>query len=599
MNLLAVTLAAVVVAAPVMNTTADLAPILAELARRSVAADPSSASSVAAKAAELRAMFYPKQRAFYGSKHKRRATKKTRRAGATMGGCSELLARSIETAGHRSLYVTGTRIEAKARAWRNDTKSGFVDVIERYGTPLDRKQGVDAYDLGGVIVEVREADLCLEFSNGSQIALFGLKDERSLGKQRGGAKHVVWVDEAQDIAHLERFYKATITAALSDYEGEMWLTGTPGVDCAGMFYLVTADEEADRLEGWEVHTIAVVDNPYFGHVVSQDSTYYVEDNRGRRHGPYQDSTLAEEAAVGIRWENTAGQAKRDNGWSDDDPDFIREWLGRWVKTDARYVYPVHAVPRHVLVFAPVRTAPNPIDASHAPWYDHDAAVADLPRRPGRGRNYEWLYAIGADFGYQQTPFAITMWAFTFDLPDIYEMLSWKQHKVLPDDQRAYLEFLWNTVPNVVAFAGDPAGQKAADLEAWRTRFSIPIDDADKAAKGTWQNLLAGDIRKGHVHYRENSALLHEHRHLVYLPTKPGKAPKDDEFRRIADGTVPGNDCADGGLYAYRFMHHHLFRDKPKDERTVDKRRADAYEEQLEKIEQAKQMMAYDGEGYEW
>ena len=527
-------------------------------------------------AASLRSFFYPKQRAFFTSKHKLRATKKTRRSGATAGGVRELFARSLEIAGHRATYVTSTRIEARARAWENDTKSGFIDVLTQYGTRLERP-GVAVYLLGGVEVEVRDAELTLNFSNGSQISLFGLKDDSSLRKQRGLAKHVYWIDEAQDVIHLARFYKATIYPALADFVGECWLTGTPGLDPSGMFYDVTADEESDRISGWEVHTIAVVDNPYFGHVVGN----HVDDHKGARHGPYQD---AEAEAVKIRWQNTAGQALVDNGWSEDDPDFIREWLGKWVKTDARYVYPVHAVPRHQLVYAPVRTTTNPINPEHAPWYDHPAALADLPRHPS-GRFYEWLFAIGADFGFAQTPFALTVWAFTFDRPDIFEMLSWKQHKVLPDDQRDYINLLWGAIENVVVLVGDPAGQKSGDLEAWRTRFFIPIEDADKQAKATWQNLMAGDIRKGNVHYREGSALLHEAKHLVYLPTKPGKTPKDDEFRRIADGTVPGNDCSDAGLYAYRYLQHHLHRDRPKDMRSVNEQREAEYERQIREMEE--------------
>lgn len=555
-------------------------------------------------AASLRAFMYPKQLAYYTSKAKCKATSKTRRAGATAGGCRELLARSIEHSGHRAMYMATTRQEARDRAWTNDTHSGFLDVLRAEGTYVDHPT-LEAWSLGGVIVEVRDADTALNFSNGSQIKLFGMDSERALRKERGKAKHVYWIDEAQDFPHLQKFYDAVVIGSLADYKGECWLSGTPGQDCAGFFYEITKNEEEGdpRLPGWEVHVIAVVDNPYFGRVVTDSTGIYVEDNAKERVGPFATPELAEAEAVKVRWDRTAGDAMRKKGWKGDEPDFVREWLGRWVKTDARYVYPVHAVPKHQLVFAPRRLADNPIDPTHAPWYDHAAALRDLPRNP-RGRAYEWMFSIGADFGYAQTPFALTMWAFTFERPDIFEMLSWKQHKVLPDDQRRYLELLWNTVDNIVALVGDPAGQKSADLEAWRSRFSLPIDDADKSAKNTWQELMAGDIRKGQVRYREDSPLLHEHRHLVYLPTKPGKTRKDDEFRRIADGTVPGNDCSDAGLYAYKYMTHHRFRDAPKDDRTAYERQADRYEEQIDRAEEIREAMIAAGEmdfdgGYSW
>lgn len=605
---------AAIVAAALLSmrpgASADIAHFLAELAKRRPVQSLVSINEAKETAERLRAFMYPKQRAFFGSKAKCKATSKTRRAGATAGGVRELLARSIETKAHRSMYMATTRQEARDRAWVNDTQSGFLDVLRTEGEPIDHPT-LEAWKLGGIVVEVRDAETALNFSNGSQIKLFGMDSERDLRKERGKAKDVYWIDEAQDFPNLQKFYDAVIIGSTADFQGETWLSGTPGQDCAGFFYEITKNEEDgdQRIPGWEVHTIAVVDNPYFGRVTSDTTAgeYHVEytiKDATVRVATYSTHAEAEAEAVRVRWDRTAGDAMRKKGWKGDEPDFIREWLGRWVKTDARYVYPVHAVPKHVLVYAPQRLADNPIDATHAKWYHHELAVLDLPRKP-RGRMYEWLYAIGADFGYAQTPFALTMWAFNFEMPDIFEMLSWKQHKVLPDDQRKYIELLWGCTNNVIAMAGDPAGQKSADLEAWRTRFSLPIDDADKSAKNTWQELMAGDIRMGRVHYREGSPLLHEHRHLVYLPTKPGKTRKDDEFRRIADGTVPGNDCADAGLYAYRFMQHHLHRDKPKDEREEHVKQADAHEEHIDQAEALREALIESGEadpyedGYSW
>lgn len=588
-------LAAIAVA--ICMTRAIQPSFLAELARRRVPEEQQveqreeAIRQAAESCQRLRSIFvqHPKQKRCFESKHKRKAWRKTRRAGATTGGVRELLARSLEIPKHRAVYITTTRDEAKKRAWESDTQSGFVDVLKELAIALP-KRGVPRYEIGGVTIEVREQDLALEFSNGSKIELFAADDDASLDKLRGLAKHVYWIDEAQDFPGLERLWKAVIIAGLADFGGECWLSGTPGKDPVGLFFDVT-NEEAP-LAGWEVHEVACTDNPYFGVVVEDHGQWFVADNLGVKHGPYPDEAQAEAAAVQIRWNNTAGKALADGLLTQDDPDFIREWLGKWVKGDARYVYPVQSVPEHVLVFAPQRLADNPIDRSHAKWFDFELAYRDLPRRP-TGRTYEWLFSIGADFGYAATPFALTMWAFTFDRPDIFEMISWKQHKVLPDDQRKYIEALYGCTNNIVAMVGDPAGQKAADLEAWRTRFDLPIDDADKAAKNTWQTLMAGDIRKGLVRYRKGSPIFVEHTHLVYLPTKPGKTNKDDEFRRLSNGTVPGNDCADAGLYAYKYLHHHRFRDGGTDERTDAQKQADAYEAAIDRSEEIREAI---GEG---
>jgi hypothetical protein len=541
-------LAAVVAAGSPMNAAAHpIAHVLAELARRTPA--QSQIDEAAEVAAQIRGRFanHPKQRAFWQSSAKRLAALCTRRAGKSDGGVHEWLAKALTIAGWRGVYINTTRAEAEKIVWRNDLGAGWIDLLAKYGQIVETARSL-AYRIGGITADVNLTKLTIDFSNGSQISLFGADDENALDKLRGQAKDEVWIDEAQKFPHLRKLVLSVIGPLLKDKGGAIRLTGTPSQDCAGYFYDVT---DEDGIKGWEVHRWSVVDNPHFG-------------------------DTAEE-----RWAKTAGEALTENGWDGTEPDFLREWLGKWVKEDARYVYPVHGVPKHVLIYAPQRLTENPIDRSHAKWLDVTAALADLPRGPSR--EYEWMTAIGADFGYMQTPFAVTVWAFTFDRPDIFELFSWKQHKVFPDDQRAYLEMLFAALPNVVVMVGDPAGQKAADLDAWRTRFNIPIEAADKAAKNTIQTLMAGDIRKGNVHYREGSPMLHEAHHLVYLPTKPGKTLKDDEFRRIADGTVPGNDCCDAGLYAYRYLQHHLYRDKPKDTRTAAERQAADYEAQVRRM----------------
>jgi hypothetical protein len=531
----------------------------------------------AAAVAQLRALYAPKQAAFFRPGKRWKATRKTRRAGITTVGVREMLARAIEIPGFRATYFASTRGEAESRAWRSDTKSGLVDVLLKLAAPVDHPT-LTAFSLGGVVIEVREADLKLTFSNGSEIELFGVDNMRAHRKKRGGAKHLIWIDEAQDFAHLEEFFDAVIVP-MSDFGIEVWMTGTPGVDCAGMFYEITKEpEDGDKpMEGWEVHELAQIDNPFFGHVVTDTTAgvpvYYVEDNlftdqrltveerSEHRYGPFDTTQEAEAEAVRIRWEQTAGEAMRSKGWKGDEPQFVREFLGKWVKSDARYVYPVHGRPRHELFFAPQRLVDNPFVGSdprfdgHPPWYDHTAAVRDLPRLDRARRPHQWLYAIGADFGYFPDPFAIVLWAFSPTSDHIYEMFSWKMTKVATDDQGAYLKLLWDAVDGIVSFVGDPAN-KQDDFAMWRRRLNLPIDEAAKRGKNTLEEFLADDIRRGRVHLRENSPLYTEMRHLVYLPTKPGKT-REVFKHRVVNGIVHGDHLCDCSRYSYIDLTHYL------------------------------------------
>lgn len=544
-----------------MQYTPDLVEILREMARRRPAVRMQSAAElIESTTTKLRAFYYPKQRAFFTSKAKRRATRKTRRAGATAGGCRELLARAIELAGFRATYATSTRMEAIERAWKSDTKSGLIDILDQEGVRVDHPT-LRCYRLGGVKVEVREADLLLVFENGSQIDLFGADTARTRRRKRGGAKHVLWVDEAQDFSALEEFLDAIVDASMADFDGEIWLSGTPGRDCIGRFYEITKEdaEDGEPLPGWEVHTIAQVDNPFFGRVQGQ----CVIDNLGVRHGPYKRSSVEREASR-IRFQQAAGKSLAASGKTMDDPNVQREYFGRWVRTDARFVYPIHTRARHELLFAPQRLTINRMNRDHPPWYDHAAAMADLPRR-ANGTECDWFFAIGADFGYSPDPFALVVWAFCYELPGIYEMFSWKCIHVNTDAQGSYMKALWDAIARVVSFVGDPAG-KQDDFAVWRDRLQLPIEEANKAGKNTLEEFLADDIRSGIVHLRghvdkktgevRGSPLYTEMRYLVYVPTKPG-APRAVAKKRKVNGIEHGDHCCDAARYSYADLKHYI------------------------------------------
>lgn len=531
----------------------------------------------AAAAAILRSIYAPKQAAFFRPGKLWKATRKTRRAGITTIGVREMLARAIEIPGFRATYVASTRREAEDRAWKSDTKSGLIDVLVKYAEQIDHPT-LTAYTLGGVVIEVHAADLKLSFANGSEIELFGVGDLKSQRKKRGGAKHLIWIDEAQEFAHLEEFFDAVILP-MSDFGIEVWMTGTPGVDCTGMFYDITKEPEdgEEPLPNWDVHELAQVDNPFFGHVVTDTTSavpvYYVEDNlyakpgltaeqrAEHRYGPFGTTADAEAKAVKVRWEQTAGQAMRDKKWKGDEPQFVREFLGKWVKADARYVYPVNALPKHVAIFAPQRLADNPFVGSdpsydgHPRWYDHTAACRDLPMFGPNRRRHEWLFSLWMDFGFHPDPFAIVLWAFCTTLPDVFEMFSWKHTRVDSQQQGLYINRMWDVSDAIVSFGGDAAG-KQSDFAVWKNRMNMPLEEADKQGKDTLEELLADDIRRGVVHFREGSPLYTEMRHLVYLPTKPGK-PRKVHKHRAVNGIVHGDHCCDAARYGFSDLTHYL------------------------------------------
>lgn len=482
-------------------------------------------AAAAAMAAHLRAFFYEKQAALFRSLAKLKTTTKTRRAGVTTGGCHELLARALLLEGYRAeqgfraTIIHSTRLEAMARAWRTDTKNGIVDILERVGE-LQPGRGVTTYKLGGQWVEVRETELALVFENGSRIDLIGCDSEADLGKLRGLAKHVFWIDEAQDprfVHLLESFYKGTIVPASADFQAEVWITGTPGKDLAGFFYEITRDDE-ERKPGWEVHALSVVDNPYFG------------------------------ATPEERWAATALRALRENGWTVDDPDFVREWMGRWVKTDARFVYAVHVVPEHELYYADHRIGDDGLPDIRAAILDLPGMLDDPPR--------DYFFALAADLG-TRDDFAYVLDAWSLLDPILYEVAAYKTPGLDYDEMFEIIVAVRARVHIGLVVADAGGGGKPAVKgwsKKWVERYRLPIIEATKTNKGVAIKSWNNDIRRGHYKFRRGSPLIAEAKVHRWAPKRSSTGAM------VEDPTTP-NHCLDAGLYAHRESYHHRYREE--------------------------------------
>jgi hypothetical protein len=517
----------------------SLAALLAERQRREeqrARAEQQTSGLTDGLAERLRAEYHPKQRAFCTSRAKQRAAKCTRRAGKTRGGCRETLARALEGR-QRWLYCSATRDEAYRRAWRTDSRDGWCDLLEQLGVRVAKSR--TEYDRNPQTVAlVNEQRLTIDFRNGSQLAIFAADRPEDQDKLRGGQKDGVWVDEAQIFPGLTHFVDEVCDALVKQPggdRGEIWLTGTPARTLAGLFYEATKEpEQGERIAGWEVHEFSVADNPYFG------------------------STSQE------RWDNTAGATLKAKGWDIEDPPpkFVREWLGKWTKGDALYVYAVHARPPDV--FAPCRV--DPVTGI----YQHSLAVRDLPEWVedvnGDRRRIRWYFALGADFGFSPAAFAWTMWAFSPDTADIYEMGSFKKHEQLPRQISAHLNGVWNQCKDTIAVCvGDAAGGslETTSLAGWSESTGLPMQPAEKRGKRTWIEHYNGELYAGNLHYREDSVLLAEQKELQWRAAKAavvGQEEGDDEIkleewpdRRTSTGERCGNDASDSSLYPYRHL----------------------------------------------
>lgn len=472
-------------------------------------AEQGATVDVRAKAAAIRAPLFPEQRACTSDPAPQVAARCTRRSGKSSGWLREMIATAIETPHSRQIYLNETRIECEAVAWVGKERDGLLALN-------------DDYELGGI---PNETKLRLTFPNQASIQLIGADDLRAINRLRGRALRRVLVEEAQKAAHLEYAVKEVFQPAMLDYGGQIVLIGTPSKELAGLFYDVTRDDAS--VVGWKSHRWSVLDNPFFGKTTEE------------------------------RYARTLGHILALNGWTGDEPEFRREWLGEWVREDAYYVYEVHRVPEHLLYW----DAPPlpPLDGPHV--IPRRAELEPfLPKHPD-GSAKEWLTVIGVDLGYMD-PFAYHCWVFSHEDPNLYEIASWKRSGLSFDEQGAIMRTLadeWSPI-TMPTDAGGHAVKSAIKgwREGWLERKPLPVEEAHKTDKQTAIGWYNADLRHGKLKYRKGSHTLAEQKRLQWKVSVAGEI--------LGENKATENHCSDGSLYAHRHARHYLHEapaDRPK------------------------------------
>lgn len=432
----------------------------------------------------------------------------TRRSGKSRGWLRKMLYDAVTRPDCKQVYVNTTFPECERIAWRG---------IKR----LDGLLGLnEAFALGG---KPNQTKLRMDFPNSSTIEIVAADNERATQKLLGGAYDRVWIDEAQKMPHIQRLIEQVLGPAMLDYDGQIVMTGTPGRHCHGYFYEITkraggiTDEDVlPAAESWSVHSWSVLDNPFFG------------------------KTQAE------RYARTIAKEMGKRGWVGGEPDLRREFHKEWVREDAAYIYDVHKVPEHELLYAPARVTSDGM-------FDLEAALKDLPDLR------DWEYGLGADLGYHPDPFALVLWAWSWESPALWEVFSWKKDSLIPDEQAAIMQGVHDRLPLsfMVADADGAKGVVKGWEKGWGDRAPLPIEPAEKAQKATAQEWFNNDIRTGRVKLRRGGELYGEMKRLPARTLPNGKVVED--VKRDGNGKKKNpNDAADAGLYAHRASQHHRY-----------------------------------------
>lgn len=219
----------------------------------------------------LKAHLFDKQRAFKDDPSHFKLAQCSRRAGKTEMAAELLFESAMMYPNTTSLYVALTRTSAKNIMWPK-----LISLRDKY------KIGC----------ELLEGTLEVKLPNKSRVWLVGADMSNFIDRLRGGAYPRSVLDEVQAFrSHIKELIDDVLTPAVMDFNGSIYLLGTPGPLPNGYFY------EASELgmHGFSVHKWSIYDNPHMPNAPA-----------------FIDAVI-----------------KRNN-WTRDNPTFRREYLNEWV-----------------------------------------------------------------------------------------------------------------------------------------------------------------------------------------------------------------------------------------------------------------------------
>jgi hypothetical protein len=332
----------------------------------------------------------------------------TRRAGKSHGLGLRLFRAGFRHPGEASIHIGLTRASVKAIMWPALT---YINKLYRIGA------------------ELVESALEVRMPNGSVLRLVGADSKNFIERLRGPKYAEAQVDEAQSFrSHVESLIDDILTPACADLRASIVLAGTPGPIPSGTFF-----EASEKDAGYSKHKWSVYDNPHF------------PDPKG-----------------------FVAKLKKKKKWADDNPTYLREWCGKWVKDLDALVYK----------FVKDRDCYDQLDQAH---------------------DYSRVLVI--DYGFDdQTAFGITTYSRT--LRQGFQEHAEGHSEMIPSEIAVKIQELREKYKPVKILADTGALGKMI-TEEFRRRYKIPIEPVEKKDKLTHVALLNGDLITGNfkIHQR--------------------------------------------------------------------------------------------------
>lgn len=471
--------------------------LLGEVARKREA---DTRSRDADKAKALIARLFQQQRDFVLDESTFKAALCPRRAGKSYALLVHALAVALRQADSKVVIICRVRKQARGIYWQ---------LLQK----LCRE-----FELGA---NFRRLDLECELPNGSLIQFSGADTQEEIEKLRGQAFDLAAIDECKSYSDelLTELIDDVLTATTLDtLSGQIVLIGTPGPIPAGLFWsITTCQTKYPRNEGEDEARDLTV-RPW---AERSDARWKRRDYEWSFHAWTQkDNVKAPQV-----WEK-AQVIKRKRNYTDDNPTWLREFMGKW------------AADVDALVFAYARLTDGRCD-----WIRDEAGPYGLP--PGHG----WRYLLGLDLGFHDdSAFVVAAWSDSFDKL-VYLHVEKHAHLNIEEIANKCKE-LEERYCGFDARVADTGGLGKTLVESLAAVYGVAFEAARKTEKHDHIKLLNADMEEGRIWVDPTSPLAQEWRVAQW---------EDASRKRVDPGCA--DHASDAALYVWRYCHHHWFQPK--------------------------------------
>lgn len=424
-----------------------------------------------------------------------------RRAGKSFAVLVKALITALRNPESRCVIITRVRRQARSVYWK--TLQQLCRQFEIKGT-------------------FRKIEMECELPNGSVILFNGADTAEEVDKLRGSYFHLAVIDECKSYSDdlLTELVDEVLTATTLDYDGQVVLIGTPGPIPAGMFWAITTGQTSFRDANGKERGLSV-------RLWSERNS---PDWLGRGYEwalhKWHSSQNDRMPQIWIK----AQKIKADRKWADDDPTWLREFMGVWVPdVDA-------------LVFAYARLTDD-----RCKW--KMLTVEQGGNEHGLPRDHDWRYILGLDLGYHdESAFVVAAWSET---DNILRYIRAEKHPHLTVEDIAEkckeLEVMYGGFDARVA---DTGGLGRTIIESLAATYQVYFEAARKTEKHDHIKLLNSDMVAGRVQVDPMGELAAEW--VV--------AQWEDSTRKRVDPNC-SDHASDAALYVWRYCHHHWSQDR--------------------------------------